>query len=218
MEINKETIERLTKLREKKKFTDSDWEKRGLNPSDPDKVNEMIRLTNTCLDELLVDLAARATEKQLRKILTKGLKRFNTSYYDTEEKKYIGDEFHNIGSILGLDIADNLNDWLYGKVLRTIIGLAKKKEVIIGTKSFECTKCKLALSVKIKSKKEGVPSYWFIAQCNQCGEYNLLASGENTTGFTFENFTSVENFYGDNNTEEHAKTRLEQIRYFKGRG
>jgi len=79
------------------------------------------------------------------------------------------------------------------------------------------TKCQLALNVKIKSKKEGVTSYWFIAQCNQCGEYNLLASGENTTEFTFENFTSVEIFYGDNNTKEHAKTRLEQIRYFKGR-
>lgn len=217
MEINQETIEQLTKLREKKKFTDSDWEKRGLNPSDTDKVNEMIRLTDTCLDELLVDLKSDATERQLKKTLTKGLKRFKKSYYDTEEKEYIGDEFHKIGSILGLDIADNLNDWLYGKVLGTIIGLTKKKEVIIDNKSFECTKCKLALTVKIKSKREGVPSYWFIAQCNQCGEYNLLSSGENTTEFAFENFTSVENFYGDNNTEEHARARLEQIKYFKGR-
>jgi hypothetical protein len=217
MEINQETIERLTKLREKKKFTDSDWGKRGLTPSDTNKVNEMIRLTDTCLDELLTDLRSNPKEKQLRKTLTKGLKRFKTSYYDTEEKEFIGDEFHNIGSVLGLDVADILNAWLYGKVLGTIIGLTKKKEVIIDTKSFECTKCKLALNVRIKSKNEGVPSYWFIAQCNQCGEYNLLVSGENTTEFTFENFTSVENFYGDNNTEEHAKTRLEQIRYFKGR-
>jgi len=217
MEINQETIERLSKLREKKKFTDSGWEKRGLNPSDTDKVNEMISLTDTCLDELLVDLKSNATEKQLRKTLTKGLKRFKASYYDTDEKEYISDEFHNIGSILGLDVADSLNDWLYGKVLGTIIGLTKKKEVIIDTKSFDCTKCKLALIVKIKSKRQGVPSYWFIAKCNQCGEYNLLSSGENTTEFTFENFTSVENFYGGNNTEEHAKTRLEQLRYFKGR-
>lgn len=217
MEIIQEAIEQLTKLREKKKFTDSDWEKRGLNPSDTDKVNEMIRLTDTCLDELLVDLKSDATERQLKKTLTKGLKRFKKSYYDTEEKEYIGDEFHKIGSILGLDIADNLNDWLYGKVLGTIIGLTKKKEVIIDNKSFECIKCKLTLTVKIKSKREGVPSYWFIAQCNQCGEYNLLSSGENTTEFAFENFTSVENFYGDNNTEEHARARLEQIKYFKGR-
>ena len=74
-----------------------------MNPHHTDKVDEMISLTDTCLDELLVDLKSNATEKQLRKTLTKGLKRFKTSYYDTEEKEYIGDEFHNIGSILGLD-------------------------------------------------------------------------------------------------------------------
>jgi hypothetical protein len=217
MEINQETIERLTKLREEKKFTNSDWEKRGLNPSDTDKVNEMIHLTDTCLDELLVDLKSNATEKQLRKTLTNGLKRFKTSYYDTAEKEFIGDEFHNIGSILGLDIADNLNDWLYGKVLGTLIGLTKKKEVIVDTKSFECTKCKLSLNVKVMSLREGIPNSWFIAQCNQCGEYNLLSTGENVSEIRFENFTSIENFYGDNNTEQHARTRLEQIRYFKGR-
>jgi hypothetical protein len=217
METNQETIERLTKLREKKKFTDSDWEKRGLNPSDTDKVNEMAHLTNICLDELLADLNSNATEKQIRKTLTKGLKRFKTSYYDTEEKEFIGDEFHNIGSILGLDIADNLNDWLYGKVLGTIIGLTKKKEVVVDTKSFECAQCKLTLNVKVMSQREGIPNSWFIAQCNRCGEYNLLSTGENVSEIRFENFTSVENFYGDNNTEQHARTRLEQIRYFKGR-
>ncbi|MEO7992745.1 MAG: hypothetical protein ABI663_24550 [Chryseolinea sp.] len=218
MEINQETIGRLTKLREKKKFTNSDWEKRGLNPSDSDKVDEMIRLTDTCLDEILTDLKSNATEKQIRKTLTKGLKRFKTSHYDTEEKEFIGDEFHSIGSILGLDIAENLNDWLYGKVLGTIIGLTKKKEIVLDTKSFECTKCKLSLNIKVMSVEEGIPNSWFIAQCNQCGEYNLLSAEENVTEIRFENFTSIENFYGDNNTEEYAKTRLEQIRYFKGRG
>jgi Domain of unknown function (DUF4844) len=217
MEINQETIERLTKHREKKKFTDSDWGKRGLNPSDTDKVNEMIRLTDTCLDEILIDLKSNVTEKQLRKTLTNGLKRFKTNQYDTEEREFIGDEFHNIGSILGLDITDNLNDWLYGKVLGTIIGLTKRKEVIFDTNSFECTKCKLSLNVKVMSLREGIPNSWFIAQCNHCGEYNLLSTGENVSEIRFENFTSIENFYGDNNTEQNARTRLEQIRYFKGR-
>ena len=96
---------------------------------------------------------------------------------------------------------------LYGKVLKPFIGLSKKKEVVVDTK-FECTRCKLVLNVKIKAKKDGIPSYWFNAQYNRCGEFNLLASGESTT-----EFTSVENFYGDNNTAQHVKARLEQIRY-----
>ena len=148
MAINQEIIEKLTRLRGKKKFANSDWEKRGLNPSDTHKVNEMIRLMDTCLDELLTDLKSNATEK-IRKTLAKGLNRFKVSYYDTEEKEFIGDEFYNIGSILGLDIAEHLNLWLYGRVLSTIIGLNKKNEVIISTQSFECTKCKLNLNVKV---------------------------------------------------------------------
>jgi hypothetical protein len=127
MEINQEILQRLIQLREKRKFTDSDWEKRGLIPSDSTKVSEMIHLTNSCLDELLVDIQSGSTEKQIRKTLARGLKRFEVSYYDSEEKEFIAEEFDKIGSTLGLDIADNLNNWLYGKVLGTIMGLFKKK-------------------------------------------------------------------------------------------
>jgi hypothetical protein len=71
MEFNKETLERLTVLRETKKFTDKEWEKRGLNPSSFDKVNEIIRLTDICLDELLAEIKGNGTEKQFRKTLTR---------------------------------------------------------------------------------------------------------------------------------------------------
>ena len=217
MEFNQETIQRLTQLREKRKFTDSDWDKRGLIPSESEKVDEMTMLMDSCLDELLIDIKSNSTERQIKKTLTKGLKRFKTINYDTEEKEFIGDEFHKIGSILGLDISDTLNSWLYGSVLGTIINLTKKKEVIIDSKSIECTKCKLTLTLKITAQRENTPNYWIIGQCNQCGEYNLLSTGENTGGLKFENFTSTEILDGTENSEEQAKTRLEQIRYFRGR-
>lgn len=217
MEFNQEAVQRLTQLRDKKKFTDSDWDKRGLIPSDSEKVNEMTQLMNICLDELLADIKSNSTERQIRKTLTKGLKRFKTSNYDTEEKEFIGDEFHKIGSVLRLNISDNLNSWLYGSVLGTIINLTKKKDVILDTKSFECTKCRLTLSLKVTAIKEGIPNYWIIAQCVQCGEYNLLSTGENAGGLKFEDFTSTEILDGKENSEQQAKTRLEQIRYFKGR-
>jgi len=208
MEYNQGTIDRLTALRQKKKFTEADWATRGLNPSDSDKVNVMVRLTDTCLDELLADIKTYGTERQVRKTLINGLQRFKTSHYDTEEKELIGDEFHKIGSILGLDISKNLNDWLNGKVLGTIIRLTKKKEVIVNTKSFECIKCKLTLKLGITAVRKGVHSYWIIGQCNQCGEYNLLSTGENAGGLKFENFTSIEILDSNENSEEQAKTRL----------
>jgi hypothetical protein len=216
MEINRDIIERLKKLREKKKFTDADWEERGLNPSDTNKINEMSRLTDSCLDELLTDIKINATEKQIKETLIKGLKRFKTDHYDTEEKEFIVDEFDNIGLILGLDIADDLHDWLYGRELAAMIGLTKTREAIIDTRSFECTKCTLKLNIEVMAVRQGVPNSWFIAQCDQCGEYNLLSTGENVSRIRFANFTSIENFYGSNNTEQHARTRLEQIRRVKG--
>ncbi len=217
MEFNQETVQRLTQLREKRKFTDSEWDKRGLIPSDSEKVNEMTRLMDFCLDELLVDIRSNSTERQVKNTLTKGLKRFKTNNYDTEEKEFIGDEFHKIGSILGLDISDTLNSWLYGSILGTIINLTKKKEIILNSKSLECSKCKLTLTLNVTAKKEGVPNYWIIGQCIQCGEYNLLSTGENAGGLKFENFTSTEILDTTDNSEEQAKTRLEQIKYFRGR-
>jgi hypothetical protein len=198
-------------------ITDADWAKRGLIPSDSDKVNVMVHLTDTCLDELLAELIEKGTENRIRKTLIIGLRRFKTSYYDTEEKEFIIDEFHKIGSVLGLDITKNLNDWLYGKVLGTIIRLIRKKEVLLSTKSFECTKCKLTLKLGITAIKEGVPDCWIIGQCNQCGEYNLLSTGENAGGLKFDNFTSNEILDSNETSEEQAKSRVEQLIYFRGR-
>ena len=218
MDFNQQTILRLTQLRVKRKFTDSDWDKRGLIPSDSEKIKEMTKLMDSCLDELLVDVKSNSSDRQVKKTLAKGLRRFKASSYDTEEKEFIGDEFHKIASILGLDISDTLNSWLYGSVLGTIVNLTKKKEVILASKSFECTKCQLTLTVKITAQRKDTPNYWIIGQCIQCGEFNLLSTGENTGGLKFDNFTSTEILDNDENSEEQAKTRLEQIRYFRGKG
>jgi hypothetical protein len=216
MEFTQETIEKLTNLRARKKFTDSDWEKRGLNPSDSEKVNEMIRLTDMCLDELLAMIKSNPTEKQVREVLINGLDRFKTSYYDTEEKEFISDEFHKIGSIVGLDISENLDEWLYGKALSTSIRFNKKKEVIVETKSVECSKCKSILNVQITETKPNAHNYWIIGQCNQCGEYNLLSTGENASKMKFENFALIKTLKTVENSEEQARNKLEEIKYSRG--
>jgi hypothetical protein len=64
----------------------------------------------------------------------------------------------------------------------------------------------------VTATRTGVPNCWIIGQCLQCGEYNLLSTGENVGGLKFENFISKEILDGNNNSEERAKTRLEQLR------
>ena len=217
MEPNSLTIQRLSHLREKTKFSNAEWDKRGLILSESSKVTEMVEMTNICLDELLADLKSNSNEKQVRKTLIKGLKRFNTSHYDTEEKEFIGDEFQKIRSVLGLDISSHLNNWLYGNVLGTIIYFIKRKEVIIATHNFECTHCSLPFRVKVTSTRPGIPGTWIIAQCVQCDAYNLLSSGENAGGLKFENFTPTEILSTKDHSVEQARTRLEQLIYFKGK-
>lgn len=214
MSFNKDIIEKLTALREKKKFTHPDWTKRGLNPSAPDVINGMVRLTDACLDELLAGIKTQGTERQIRETLIKGLKRFNSEEYDTEEKEFIGDEFHNIGSILGLDISNDLVEWSYGKEFAATIRQIKKEEVIVEKKSFECTKCKLSLNLMITAVRDGAANHWIIARCNQCGEYNLLSTGDNAAGLKFENFTSGEVLNSNKNSEDQVKARLEHLKKF----
>jgi hypothetical protein len=205
----------LANLKARKIFESSAWEARGLIPSDSVKISEMIRLFDTFLRQLSTVIQSNPAEKEVRNTLILGLTSFNTRDYDTEEKEFIADEFQKLAAILGLRIDNNLNDWLYGKVLGTIINLTKKKEVLIESKSFECTKCKLILNLKVTAKNEGVPNYWIISKCAQCGEYNLLSTGPNTGGLKFENFLSVEILNSTETSEEQAKTRLEQIKYFR---
>lgn len=116
MAIEKETLNKLIVLRERKKFTHPEWEQRGLNPSDPAIIEAMTRLTNVCLDELLADVRSDAPEEQMKGTLIKGLERFNTTYYDTEEKEFIGDEFYKIGQVVGINMGESLNYWMYGEM------------------------------------------------------------------------------------------------------
>ena len=177
----------------------------------------MIHLTDACLDGLLRDLKSGETQEQVRKTLIEGLEKFRASDYDTEEREFIVDEFHEIASILGLDISDDLNRWLYGKVLGALLGQKKQTEEIIDVRAVNCSQCKSTLILKMVGKKPGVSSYWIIGRCVQCSEYNLLSSGEDFGTLKIENFTMVESFKMKDKSEEQAKNRLEQIKHLKGR-
>lgn len=217
MKINQETIDRLVRLRARRKYTDSDWEKRGLQPSATEVVDELIKLTDQCLDELLVVVQSNPSKQRVRSTLVAGLKRFKRNNFDTEEREFICDEIQKISKVVGVNISNDLNNWLYGIILGSIIRLIRKKEEIVDVKMLPCTKCELPLTIKVNSIRPGVPGFWIIGQCDQCDEYNLLETGENVGDSSFENFTSIEIFSSSDTTIEQVKTRLDQIRYFRGK-
>jgi predicted ATP-dependent serine protease len=64
----------------------------------------------------------------------------------------------------------------------------------------------------IGSKKE---SDWIIGKCMTCNEYNFMESFSNAKKTSFSNFYPKENLSKEEFSEEQAKTRLEQVKYWR---
>ncbi len=213
------TLDKLNAFRKLDKFSTSAWEKRGLNPSDSETCNRLQNLFNDCADNLIEATNSDFKSRQLKSILKSWLDSVNSSDYDTEEREFICDYFDQLSKIVSVDFKDNLNSWLFGKVLNTLFKVTsffKGKDKIVETLSQDCTQCSSNLETFITRKEEGIPDYsWTIIQCNNCKEFNLLSTGPNVKELRFGNYKSIEQLPKTEYTEEQAKLRLEQIKFFR---
>jgi hypothetical protein len=216
--VSTEKINSLKVLLEKHKFSNQEWEKRGLHPSSAEVSAYLDSALNSCLASIINDIAESGSEKRILKTLKAGLKRIDKSALDTEEKEFVADYFYQISQIVDLDFKNELNSWLYGSFLSTLIRLKEivNPERIVETLSQDCTQCNSRLETFVTKKEKGIPDYqWEIVQCNDCGEYNLLEMGPDIKMARKGNYKYVEPIRKDEFTFEQAKTRLEQIRYFR---
>jgi hypothetical protein len=213
------TLDKLNAFRKLDKFSSSAWEQRGLNPSDSEMCNRLQNLFNDCADNLIEATNSDFKQRQLKSILKSWLDSVSSSDYDTEEREFICDYFDQLSKIVSVDFKDNLNSWLYGKVLNTLFKVTsflKGQDKIVETLSQDCTQCGSKLETFITRKEEGIPDYsWTIIQCNNCNEFNLLSTGPNIKEYRFGNYKSIEQLPKTEFTEEQANTRLEQIKYFR---
>lgn len=219
---NKKTIlKQLQAFRQLDKFSTSAWNDRGLNQSDAELCERLEQLFNKCADNLIEAVNSDYSRRQLKNVLKSNLQNFRSSDYDTEEREFICDYFFQLSNIVSVDFKDNLNSWLYGTVLNTLFKITsfiKGQEKVIETLSQDCTKCNSKLKTYITRKEDGIPDYcWTIIQCNNCNEYNLLSTGPNIKEYRFGNYKSVEQLPKTEYTEEQAKSRLEQIKYFRNK-
>jgi hypothetical protein len=213
------TLDKLNAFRKLDKFSTSAWEERGLNPSDSEMCNRLQSLFNDCADNLIEATNSDFKPRQLKSILKNWLDSVNSSDYDTEEREFICDYFDQLSKIVSVDFKDNLNSWLYGKVLNTLFKVTsffKGQDKIVETLSQDCTQCGSKLETFITRKEEGIPDYsWTIIQCNNCNEFNLLSTGPNIKEYRFGNYKSIEQLPKTEYNEEQANARLEQIKYFR---
>ena len=211
-------ISSLKALQKKFKFSNEEWEKRGLNPSSTELSIYLDTALNSCLELLIGVIEDSYSEKSIKRALKAGLKSIDKSALDTEEKEFVADYFYRISQTVDVDFKNELNSWLYGSFLTTLMKLKEmvNPEKIVETLSQGCTKCGTPLETFILKKEEGIPDYqWEIVQCNNCKDYNMLEMGPDIKIARKGNYEYVEHIRKDEYTIEQAKTRLEQIRYFR---
>ena len=217
MKISKS--ERLNNLLEKKKFGDSEWEKRGLNPSNYEICEDLEKNLNECLNSLLSQIKNNSTEKELKNTLNRNLKALDKSIFDTEEKEFICDYYNEISKITEIDFKNELNNWLYGRILNSLINVSeffRGKQKVLDTLSQNCTKCKVKLETFIFEKNEDIPeSDFFIVRCNYCKDYNLIDVGSKIKRLKFGEYELTEQLSRNDFNLEQAKIRLNQIQFFR---
>jgi hypothetical protein len=221
MKNQETTVDRLYTFRQQDKFSASAWEARGLNPSNDEICDKLQSLFDDCADNLIEAIDLDFKQNKIRSILKSWLESVNSADFDTEEREFICDYFDQLSKIVSVDFKDNLNNWLYGKVLNTLFKVTsffRGREKIIETLTQECTQCGLKLETFVTRKEEGIPDHsWTIIQCKNCKEFNLLSLGSNIKEFRFGNYISIEQLPKAEFTEKQANVRLEQIKYFRKR-
>jgi hypothetical protein len=187
-------ISQLDSLKNTYKFTDKDWDNRGLIPSEKALSDNMDRLLNECLGELILTQNKDLSQKDYKKILNRGLKRFRKLDYDTEESEFIVDKFDEIAKIIRIDFNEDLNIWLYGKLMVKFGKIFNKEEKVIDTLSINCSECNEPLNKLITRYEENVPEYWTIVKCNKCGDLNLFPAQGKVKASRFENCTWIKSY------------------------
>ena len=212
-------IDQLKYLLEKNKFSYSEWEKRGLNPSASELCEYLENNLNSCLNSLIDKTENKASQKELKKTLSLNLRSINKSNLDTEEKEFVCDYYNDFSKIVEVDFKSELNNWLYGTLLNLLIKiteLIKGKEKIIETLVQNCTKCNSKLETFILEKNEEIlDSGFFIVRCKSCREYNLIEKGSKIKRLRFGEYELTEQLAKKDYDLEGAKIRLKQIQFFR---
>ena len=219
MADQKTILDELLAFRNREKFPSSEWEARGLMPSDSAKCSRLEHEFDSCADNLIEAVKSDKRQKQLKSILIKSLQNFDKTWLDTEEREFVCDNFFILAKILTVDIKDDLSKWLYGSTLSTLLKVSsflRGPKKVVSTLSQDCTGCGSKLESYIMKREKGIPDdVWYIVQCAKCGEYNLLSPGPDIKELRFGQYKVVEQLQKAEFTEEQAKTRLEQIKFFR---
>lgn len=210
------------KLKSKEKFSNEEWENRGLNPSLKSLCIKLENSFNDLLTNLISTNITKQSDKEIENIFERCFKEIKSEELDTEEREFVVDYFVEIAKILNIpSINEKLNFWAYGiedydyeeaerKASEKILAEERKRHEII---FIECQKCKTQLETFILERDNKIPSFEFdIIKCVKCSELNILDKGCGIKRYRFLNYELIEELPKEEYDLQKALQRLEQLK------
>ncbi len=212
-----EKIKYLEEFRDRNKFSESAWLERGLGYSEPHICEAMHIGFRETADLLISAVEKNASARKMKSILLSSMRQCKRLELDTEEREYAVDLYFELSVIVGVNIKHQLNIFLYGYF---IIGLLYIFRLVKGNRKVktirqQCSNCDTVFVFGLDEKTLRPANTWLVVQCTTCREFHLAAHQESAQRVSFSNCMPVEMLSKDEYDEEQAKTRLEQIRYFR---
>lgn len=117
MDLNEKVVDNLKKYIKNGFFSPEHYGRLVIVPNNYGVCKMIEELLSICIKEIIIAIQKNANKKQIKEALKKGLKRFNKMQYDTEEREFICHCFYLISDIVEVNFENELNEWLYGKIL-----------------------------------------------------------------------------------------------------
>jgi hypothetical protein len=121
-----EKIDRLIQFKNRDKFSDEAWGKRGLIPSDEEVCGKLRPIFANASQKIIAALQEDLPATQLHALLKAQLNDVDRYEFDTEEMEFIGDLFYEIASILEIDFGNALQEWAYGPEMAQLLRQMKE--------------------------------------------------------------------------------------------
>lgn len=220
MPDKQEILEELKRLISAEESDKDSWYGKEIwdHEHDAELISFISSRMHKCTVELIRGIEGNFEEWKLKAILKSHLQSFRRSDYDTEDAEFITECFEVLAYIIKIRFGSTLMRWLYGTPLWLLLKIGRliKPERTIAVKKQQCRNCGAELKIELMNVTDyNRDSVWIIGRCMKCNEFNLLESFPNSKRIRFHNFYPTDHLDKDEFTEEQAKTRLEQIQYWR---
>ncbi|MDJ1504771.1 DUF4844 domain-containing protein [Xanthocytophaga agilis] len=207
-----DVIAQLQTYRQKDKFSEESWKKRGLIPSPKEVSLAMSTLINDCLDEVLGKDPQSVTNAEWQNLLINNLAKVSRMEYDTEEREFLCDCFAYIADLLDIDFGLALDSFMYGADMARSLALDNAPSGNYQLRTQPCDGCDNLLETWV-IERAGVPDFsWFVVKCNHCHAYTLLSVGSGIGELKRGNYEFVEQIRKDQFTYAEAQARVAHLR------